>query len=38
VYGRNVIQHPNPAGMAKALMAIVHHEASEGQALALLAQ
>lgn len=24
VYGRNVIQHPNPAGMTKALMAIVH--------------
>jgi fructose-bisphosphate aldolase, class I len=38
VYGRNVIQHLNPAGMTKALMAIVHHEASEDQALALLAQ
>jgi DhnA family fructose-bisphosphate aldolase class Ia len=24
VYGRNVIQHDNPAGMTKALMAIVH--------------
>lgn len=24
VYGRNVIQHPNPAGMTKALMAVVH--------------
>jgi len=24
VYGRNVIQHANPAGMTKALMAIVH--------------
>jgi len=24
VYGRNVIQHPNPSGMVKALMAIVH--------------
>ena len=24
VYGRNVIQHPNPAGMTKALMSIVH--------------
>ena len=24
VYGRNVIQHENPAGMTKALMAIVH--------------
>ncbi len=25
VYGRNVIQHPNPAGMTRALMAIVHN-------------
>lgn len=24
VYGRNVIQHPNPAGMTRALMGIVH--------------
>lgn len=24
VYGRNVVQHPNPAGMVSALMAIVH--------------
>ena len=24
VYGRNVIQHSNPAGMVKALMTIVH--------------
>jgi fructose-bisphosphate aldolase, class I len=24
VYGRNVIQHPNPAGITKALMAVVH--------------
>ncbi|OAS17859.1 class I fructose-bisphosphate aldolase [Paenibacillus oryzisoli] len=36
VYGRNVIQHPNPAGMTKALMSIVHHGATEEQALALL--
>lgn len=28
VYGRNVIQHPNPAGMTKALMAIVHDGAT----------
>lgn len=28
VYGRNVIQHANPAGMTKALMAIVHQGAS----------
>jgi class I fructose-bisphosphate aldolase len=24
VYGRNVIQHPDPAGMTRALMAVVH--------------
>ena len=28
VYGRNVIQHKNPAGMTKALMSIVHQGAS----------
>jgi DhnA family fructose-bisphosphate aldolase class Ia len=33
VYGRNVIQHPNPAGMTKALMAVVHEGATPGQAL-----
>ncbi|SDP10949.1 Fructose-bisphosphate aldolase class Ia, DhnA family [Paenibacillus sp. yr247] len=38
VYGRNVIQHPNPSGMTKALMAIVHQKATEEQALALLTQ
>lgn len=38
VYGRNVIQHPNPAGMTKALMSIVHHGASAEQAQALLTQ
>ncbi len=36
VYGRNVIQHPNPAGMTNALMAIVHHGASAEEALAIL--
>ncbi|MCY9670718.1 aldolase [Paenibacillus alginolyticus] len=36
VYGRNVIQHPNPAGMTKALMSIVHHGASAEQALTIL--
>jgi DhnA family fructose-bisphosphate aldolase class Ia len=24
VYGRNIIQHANPAGMTRALMALVH--------------
>jgi DhnA family fructose-bisphosphate aldolase class Ia len=28
VYGRNVIQHPNPAGMTRALMAVVHDGAT----------
>lgn len=33
VYGRNVIQHPNPAGMTKALMAVVHDGATPTQAI-----
>ncbi|WP_244364255.1 class I fructose-bisphosphate aldolase [Paenibacillus cellulositrophicus] len=36
VYGRNVIQHPNPAAMTSALMAIVHEGAGAEQALAIL--
>jgi fructose-bisphosphate aldolase, class I len=32
VYGRNVIQHTNPAGMTRALMAIVHEGATAEQA------
>jgi len=36
VYGRNVIQHPNPGGMTSALMAIVHEGASAEQALSIL--
>lgn len=36
VYGRNVIQHPNPAGMTSALMAIVHRGAGASEALAIL--
>ncbi|MGG1516453.1 aldolase [Paenibacillus oryzisoli] len=36
VYGRNVIQHPNPASMTSALMAIVHQGAGAEQALAIL--
>ncbi len=37
VYGRNVIQHANPAGMTKALMAIVHDGATAAQAATFLA-
>lgn len=32
VYGRNIIQHADPAGMTRALMAIVHDGASAAQA------
>jgi len=32
VYGRNVIQHKDPAGMTKALMAIVHDGATAAEA------
>lgn len=38
VYGRNVIQHPNPKGMTEAFMAIVHHSATVEQALAIVAK
>jgi fructose-bisphosphate aldolase, class I len=34
VYGRNVIQHPNPKGITQALMALVHDGASVEAALA----
>ena len=37
VYGRNVIQHDDPAGMTRALMAVVHDEARAEEALDLLA-
>jgi DhnA family fructose-bisphosphate aldolase class Ia len=36
VYGRNVIQHRNPAGMTMALMAIVHDGATATQAAQFL--
>jgi DhnA family fructose-bisphosphate aldolase class Ia len=36
VYGRNVIQHENPAGMTKALMALVHDGAAAGDAAKFL--
>jgi fructose-bisphosphate aldolase, class I len=37
VYGRNVIQHADPSGMTRALMAVVHEGATPEQALASLA-
>lgn len=36
VYGRNVIQHNNPGGMTRALMAIVHEDATPDAAMNLL--
>jgi class I fructose-bisphosphate aldolase len=36
VYGRNIIQHANPAGMIKALLAIVHHGANAEESAAFL--
>ncbi len=36
VYGRNVIQHEHPALMTRALMALVHDEATPEQALKIL--
>jgi class I fructose-bisphosphate aldolase len=37
VYGRNIIQHPNPKGITRALMAMVHDNASVEDALGLIA-
>jgi len=36
VYGRNVVQHANPAGMTRALMAIVHDGADAEEAAAFI--
>lgn len=36
VYGRNIIQHANPAGMTRALMAVVHEGASAAEAARFL--
>lgn len=36
VYGRNVIQHANPSGMTRALMAIVHEGAKPQEVIGLL--
>lgn len=36
VYGRNVIQHPKPAGITAALMAVLHRGASVDDALAII--
>lgn len=36
VYGRNIIQHPNPAKIIKVLMGMVHDNFTAAQALELL--
>lgn len=36
VYGRNVIQHENPAGITRALMAVVHDGTSAAEALGMI--
>ncbi len=36
VYGRNIIQHADPAGITNALMAVLHEHASVEQALTLI--
>jgi DhnA family fructose-bisphosphate aldolase class Ia len=36
VYGRNVVQHENPSGITRALMAVLHHKASVDDALRLV--
>jgi fructose-bisphosphate aldolase, class I len=38
VYGRNVIQHPNPRGMTEAFMAIVHRGAGVEEALKIVGE
>jgi DhnA family fructose-bisphosphate aldolase class Ia len=37
VYGRNIIQHANPAGMTRALMSLVHDGTTAAQAAQYLA-
>jgi fructose-bisphosphate aldolase, class I len=36
VYGRNIIQHPNPAGIVRALMSVVHEGTAVEAALAMI--
>jgi DhnA family fructose-bisphosphate aldolase class Ia len=36
VYGRNIIQHPNPTAIVRALMSIVHEGSSVDNAMAVL--
>jgi DhnA family fructose-bisphosphate aldolase class Ia len=36
VFGRNIWQHPNPAGMVRALRAVIHEDARAEEAAELL--
>jgi DhnA family fructose-bisphosphate aldolase class Ia len=36
VYGRNVVQHPNPAKFIKSIRAIVHQNSSVADAVKIL--
>jgi DhnA family fructose-bisphosphate aldolase class Ia len=36
VYGRNIIQHANPAGITRALLAMVHYDCPPDKALSLI--
>jgi len=36
VYGRNIVQHPNPAGITRALLAVVHEGEEASSALSLV--
>jgi len=38
VYGRNIIQHANPAGMTRALMSVVHNGATAAEAMRFLGE
>ena len=38
VYGRNVVQHKNPSGIARALMAVLHDNASVDDAMRLVGE
>jgi fructose-bisphosphate aldolase, class I len=38
VYGRNIIQHPKPKQMTRALMAVVHRDASPEEAASILSE
>jgi DhnA family fructose-bisphosphate aldolase class Ia len=38
VYGRNVVQHENPSGITRALMAVLHNKASVDDAMRLVGE